>query len=54
MSIHLPSFMAILMAVGAASVYFAPRSRTADAFFREHSDQGEAPGLKPKAEEGHG
>lgn len=45
MSIHLPSFMAILMAVGAASVYFAPKSRTADAFFRGHNDQGQAPGV---------
>ncbi len=45
MSIHLPSFMAILMAVGAASVYFAPRSLTADAFFRGRNDEGQAPGV---------
>ncbi|WP_133736258.1 sodium:proline symporter [Halospina denitrificans] len=45
MSIHLPSFLLILVAVAVASVVFAPRARSLDGFFRGTSDTGAAPGV---------
>ncbi|MEQ6885408.1 sodium:proline symporter [Salicola sp. Rm-C-2C1-2] len=45
MSIHLPSFIIILIGVAVASVVFAPRARSLDGFFRGTSDTGTAPGV---------
>ncbi|XOZ32609.1 sodium:proline symporter [Halomonadaceae bacterium KBTZ08] len=45
MSIHLPSFMVVLVTVALASVVFAPRAPSLDGFFRGTSDSGTAPGV---------
>lgn len=45
MNIHFPSFMAVLVAIGIASLYFSPRSPTVEAFFRGRNEQGQPPGV---------
>ncbi|MFO7859154.1 MAG: sodium:proline symporter [Ectothiorhodospiraceae bacterium] len=44
-SLHMPTLIAVLMAVAALSFALAPRVRTADGFFRGRSDSGAAPGV---------
>lgn len=48
MSIHLPSFMMILVAVAVASVVFSLLARSLDGFFRGTSDTGAILGLQPE------
>lgn len=44
-TIHLPSFLSVLALVGAASLFLAPRSRTAESFFAGQTNDGQPPGV---------